>query len=273
MPLGVSPLATNPPAVTQALAGTTTTTGRRATKLGQMGFGKVPLRIEVFGDLVRHAFDFGFTEQTATVDLEVNPKSGNLLIFVFGSDSSSIALTTAPVGFTLLTSSEDGNGTHFWWYKVSDGTEQIRSATMDLNSQLQGRYAEYVWDGSTPVVQTNENVVNISTNTNSQPSGAITPVFGVNILLAAHFSEEALNNVTYQDVDGAWIEDTVFETSNTGQGKLSRLVSVSGSQEATHSDTSIGRPMYGAIAEFGVASASVFPDFRNRITFKHMIGR
>ena len=197
-----------------------------------------------FGDLTKG----GFVDEsgtTVTNDLGSNPASGSLLICASGAQSATNAITTPPSGMTELTSNFDGTGGGWiWWYKISDGTEQTAVVVWTEGFHVQ-RYAEYEWDGSTPTVITNDDITNISTVVNSQASGAATPTGSTNICIAAHGSGNENDHFVGQAVDGSWIEDFAYIESSRGGVKLSRLVNVTGSQEATHSDTDVGNEMYG----------------------------
>ena len=211
--------------------------------------------VGAFGSLVKSDFVANISLATFSPDLGSNPASGNLLIATVCAGSSTALLSTPPSGFTLLHASTTGSGTWYWYYKISVGNEQTISAIWDASINGVMRYVEYEWDGSTPSVTKNENTDNISSNTNSQPSGAATPTDATNICMAMHATDGNSDSFVGQAVDGSWIEDFAFLNNDAQQaeGKLSRLVNAAlSSQEATHTDTDTGDQMYGAIAIFNI---------------------
>jgi len=194
-----------------------------------------------------------------TPDMGSNPTSGNLLILGASCSITGNTLSTPPSGFTELHLSNAGSAASWtWYYKISDGTEQSVNIVWNLSRGGRAVLLEYEWDGSVPTVTKNEDVTNISTIVNSQATGAATPSSTTNILIAMHANDAfESSSETGQAVDGSWIEDTTFGTTNTPGVKFSRLVNAAASaHEATHSDTDIGDEMYGAIAAFAVVSAA-----------------
>jgi len=190
-----------------------------------------------------------------TGDLGSNPTSGNMLIYGAVNGSSSRTITTPPSGFTEINQELGGSQNAVWYYKVSVGTEQTAQLVWS-GSGGECIYAEYGWDGSTPTVTKNADATYISTDTNSMPSGAVTPSGSTNLLVAFHVTDRQQYSSGGQAVDGSWVEDDLFNTSTGANGKLSSLVSVTGSQEATHSDTDTGDTMWGAIVALDVAAVS-----------------
>ena len=210
-----------------------------------------------FGDLVKQATDdAGVTARTVyTPDLLSNPTSGNLLVVTFASDRDNRTVTSPPSGFTEL-HNVLGHGGWAWYYKVSVGTEQTTSLTWDANCAGVAHYVEYEWDGSTPTIVKNDDQTNIATVVTTQASGAATPTSATNICIAAHGSEVGTNVNDVQAVDGSWIEDIAFGTTQ-GEMIMSRLVNAAlSSQEATFTCTDTGDAMYGAIAVFNVVSGA-----------------
>jgi len=216
-----------------------------------------------FGDFIKSDDDTsGSFKTTYTGDLGSNPASGNILLFGACVRLGSIGVTTPPSGFTFLTGDNSGNDSWNLYYKISDGTEQTASIVWDTSRNGQAWYLEYEWDGSTPTVVSNENIDNVASPTNSQPSGAATPDTATNLAIALHGSGSANNSFNAQAVDGSWIEDIVFTNGGTPQVKFSRLVNAAvSSQEATHTDTDTGDDMYGAITIFSVPAAAAFHVF------------
>lgn len=212
-----------------------------------------------FGDLVKSDSVDNTSLTTFSPDLGSNPASGNLLITTVCAGSAAALISTPPSGFTLLHASTTGSGTWYWYYKISVGTEQTISAVWDAAINGVMHYVEYAWDGSTPAVIKNENTDNISSTTNSQPSGAATPTEATNLCLAMHATDGNQNSSTNQAMDGSWIEDITFFSNdqNQAEGKLSRLVNAAlSSQEATHTDTDADQ-MFGAIAIFDAGADDV----------------
>lgn len=209
-----------------------------------------------FGDFIKTGrHNSGGDITTYTPDLGSNPASGNLLIFMAGNHLS-YTVATPPSGFTLLTSSTAGAAAWYWYYKVSVGTEQTASLVWDTAVSGIADLTEYEWDGSTPTVDTDEDVTNINSLTNTQDSGSITPTSATNICIALHGSQATNRSFDGQAVDGSWIEDITFpDTGGRGVCKISRLVNAAlSSQTAQHTDTDTGDRMYGAIAVFDVAA-------------------
>lgn len=215
-----------------------------------------------FGAIVKSAKDSAFGS-TLTPDLGSNPTTGNLLIATFSSNSAAV-VATPPSGFTQL-HSVVGSGTWVWYYKVSVGTEQTASQVWTGSEGCQAVYAEYEWDGSTPTVTKNDDQTNITSSVNTQASGAATPTTSNNICIAGHGAQQASAQEASQAIDGSWVEDIAFGTSGRGEMKISSLVNVTGSQEATHTDSDTGLAMYGAIAIFDVPSGGGIVVFRRRI--------
>lgn len=209
-------------------------------------------RLLTFGDFLRSDWQ-NVSTVTVTSDLGSNPKSGNLLLLAIGGTSGAAdPLATPPGdGFAVL-HDVDGDSTWAWYWKISDGTEQTVAVTWTNSATQHGNlYAEYQWDNKgIPVISKNENQVNINTEVNSQASGAVTPNNLPNIVVAFHASDLCINNFDSQAINGNWIEDIGFENTGNIGLKFSSLSKVSGSQEATHSDSDIGDAMYGAIAAF-----------------------
>jgi hypothetical protein len=210
-----------------------------------------------FGDLIKSNKVNDVSTDTFTPDLGSNPASGNLLIAGFAAGASGSSIDTPPSGFTLLHSELSGSGAWVWYYKISVGNEQTVELIWDSAKSGGALYVEYEWDGSTPTPVTNFDDTFIGTNTQTIPSGAATPSSSNNILIAAHFSDSGESHFPSQAIDGAWIEDFLFfdGAENQADVKFSRLVDVTGSNEATHTNTGGDDQAFGAIAIFDAATA------------------
>ena len=191
-------------------------------------------------------------DTTLTATLTSAPKTGNMLIFAVGWHSASATITTPPTGFTLLTTEVGSLASWAWYYKVSDGSETSRSVTISASDTIAIRYNEYEWDNSTPLVSTDEDTTNVSSTTNSQASGTVTPGRGRNFVVAAIGSSDDVDSQTSQSFSNSFIADDDFigYGGDTADHRIGRLVNQFGPQTTTHTDTDTGAPMYGAIASF-----------------------
>lgn len=215
-----------------------------------------PIHLFGFGDITKFAY-IGFKNATVITNLGSNPTAGNLLLLAISSQTGSDQLTVEPGdGFVLLTMVNPSSAAEWRWYwKISDGTEASAQvtwlSTLFEHAQL---YAEYEWDDlGPPTISTNENETEINGFVNSLGTGAVTPDTSNNIVIAFHGSNEGQRHFTGQAIDGSWTEDIGFADNDDAGIKFSSLVNVTGSQEATHSDSDSGGAMYGAIAAFSVS--------------------
>jgi len=233
-----------------------------ATTPGAFAINGADASLATFGDFRRHAKTSYLADTIISCDLGSNPISGSLLIFVISANNVE-TVATPPSGFTLLHIENSINDTHVWYYKISDGTEQTAGLTWDTAATGIAKYAEYIWGLGTPSVIKNEDVTNVNSVTNSQPSGAATPTDTTNLCIVIHGTGSAPFSNAGEAVDGAWIEDTFFIDTGGVRAtcKFSHLKNAAlSSQEATHTDTDTGDFMYGAIAVFEPGSVDPILD-------------
>jgi len=202
------------------------------------------------GDAVQSKVSIGFSVTSIVANLTNSPTDGNLLILTASSNVANRSPVT-PVGFKPLTKSNSLSASWFWYYKVSDGSEQNVTVDWGTSGSHCSHYAELHWNGSIPTVDTNHNTDNIGLIVKSQVSGSLVPAKDKNLLIAVHGSRNGPDNRTGQAISSPWTITTQFNNSAVvAELKIARLGNASGLQEATHTDNDVGSNMYGAIASF-----------------------
>jgi hypothetical protein len=206
-----------------------------------------------FGDLVKFDVDTIGGGDTTSCDLGSNPTSGNILIFCAYGGSGGQSIVTPPSGMTLLEINTTTFVAAVYW-KLSNGTEQTAGHVHGNTNAVGATYAEYDVDGNTsPTITSAENTDNISSDTNTQTAGTLTPVSSTNIMLGFAFTD-GLGDIASAE---AWTSsytldiDVINDSSITAVGKHTNRT---GSQSPEYSYTGSAEQMYGVLIDISFSS-------------------
>lgn len=207
-----------------------------------------------FGDLLKSTRNPLSSVTGVTADLGSAPTSGNLLIFGVCLGISGASVNSVPSGWVLITGESTGSSASwYWYYKISNGSEQQQTWGFDSTIFGTSNYHEYEWGQGAPTVVSTEDLTNISTTSTTQNTGSINPSTNNNICLALH-GIDGNANATTESLPGGWTADVEWgsESTTRGDAKLSRILNQASasSLDCTATHTGTADEMYGAIAAF-----------------------